>query len=119
MTRLEEAFIQCLKDGVYPSPSNINERYRADKARFNRLNGQKTKERLALMYEFGIPYMRGPRFYTMSHGGVEEPVTLKGEIPEYPYLTEDAGFTYAYPPTQGWRKPEILEEGTEWHLKLK
>src|SRR6266542_3927013 len=102
MTKFEQAFIQCLKDGVYPSPSNINER--RGQGRFNRLNGQCTTLRLALMYAFGVQYIRGNSLgheWDEKTKRYEPQSTTKGTVPEWPYLTEDDGYA------TGLRKPEI------------
>lgn len=111
MDRFEQAFIQCLRDGVYPGPSNINERYRKDGQRINKLNGEKTKQRLALMHAFGVPYQRGvvTRYYDSYDSR-----TYKKGIPEWPYLSFDDS-----KPEQGHRKSEILADGATWELKRK
>lgn len=120
MNKFEKAFIKCLEDGVYPSPSNINERKEPDGKRFNRLNGEQTKQRLALMYEFGIPYQRGPAYSRMDYGGTERICYDAGKIPEYPYLTEDDGFiTGTKKPQQGYRKHEIQDPDKPWELRRK
>jgi hypothetical protein len=120
MLKFETAFIQCLKDGVYPGPSNINERKKPDGRRFNRLNGQETKKRLELMYAFGIPYQRGNPIEfdeRMSYAPTRYNV---GEIPEYPYLTEDDGFVNGIKkPEVGYRKHEIQDPNESWNLKRK
>jgi len=112
MNKFEKAFIKCLEDGVYPGPSNINERKEPDGKRFNRLNGKETKQRLALMYAFGIPYQRGVR---SSYATL---IVDAGKIPEYPYLTEDDGFaTSIKKPEVGYRKHEFLLPDQQWELK--
>lgn len=115
MDRFEEAFIQCLKDGVYPGPSNINERYRADKKRFNRLNGEKTKQRLYLMHAFGVPYQRGPTYTYMTYGGSEMLGSDAGKIPEYPYLIMPSDEK----PEPEYRKHEIQDPNEPWKLRRK
>jgi hypothetical protein len=112
--RFEEAFIQCLKDGVYPGPANLNERYRADKKRFNRLNGEKTKQRLALMYEFGVPYQRGNKVYHYDNSHVI--YNSVGSVPEWPYLYFN---DKDEPPDPGYRKHEIQPEDQSWKLRRK
>lgn len=122
--RFEAAFIQCLKEGVYPGPANLNQRFRADHKRFNRLNGQYTKMRLALMYLFGVPYVRGHLLY------IAEPYDRPrgnnaGTIPEWPYFMasvfnhETKGWEYETPPVQGSRKHEIQDPDKPWELKHK
>src|SRR6266496_4869940 len=101
MTKFEQAFIQCLKDGVYPSPSNINER--RGQGRFNRLNGQCTTKRLELMYAFGVQYMRGNTVRDYNDGHVV--FSTKGIVPEWPYLT----FGGDNIPDVGYRKHEIQD----------
>ena len=118
--RFEEAFIQCLKEGVYPGPSNINERYRKDHLRINKLNGEKTKQRLALMYVFGVPYQRGPVYHYLDYGGTERIGYDASKIPEYPYLTIDDGYrTDLRKPELGYRKHEIQDPNEPWKLKRK
>lgn len=80
----EEAFIQCLKDGIHPGPAEINDRL--GRGRRRTLNGQETSLRQQLMYDFGIPYIRG--YY-------------KGEIPSRPFF-DDPKMPGFKPP--GWRK---------------
>lgn len=115
--KFEQAFIQCLKDGVYPGPANINERRNG--TRFNRLNGRLVTQRLALMYAFGVPYQRGPVYSRMDYGGVERLAYDAGKIPDYPYFTEGDGFiTGRRKPALGGRKHEFLMDDNEpWELK--
>lgn len=123
MSKFEDAFIQCLKDGVYPGPSNINER--KGKGRFNRLNGRETSERLSLMYAFGVPYMRGHVTYMMSYGGSEVAVSKNvGQIPltdrddlYKPIRWVDGKFDKVLEP--GYRKHEIQDPNQPWKLRLK
>ncbi|SRR6266403_3689557 len=114
MNKFERAFIKCLEDGVYPSPSNINERKEPGGRRFNRLNGKQSKQRVALMYEFGIPYQRGvgSRYTSLAVDA--------GEIPEYPYLTDDDfSISGIKKPEQGYRKHEFLHPDIPWKLGRK
>lgn len=117
----ERAFIQCLCEGIYPGPANINERFRADKRRVNKLNGQYAKMRLELMYLFGVPYQRGRIDYAMSYAGTEHMTYSTGEIPEWPYPVYILpGFTEAIDkPVQGSRKYEIIDPNTKWKLRRK
>jgi hypothetical protein len=120
MSKFEDAFIQCLKDGVYPGPANINER--KGKGRFNRLNGRETSERLSLMYAFGVPYMRGNKIPPYRWNGMEyEGLSSRGKIPGE---DEDDFFK----PTRwigntrivlepGYRKREIQDPDEPWKLK--
>jgi hypothetical protein len=68
MTKLKEAFEQCLRDKVYPGPTALNERM--GKGKCNRLNGRECSLRLDLMAIYGIPYQRS----TGAYG-------RKGEVP--------------------------------------
>lgn len=54
----EEAFKACIKDGVYPSPSNITERRAPNYRRRNKLSGDEAKQRIRLMAEYKVPYQR-------------------------------------------------------------
>lgn len=124
--RFEKAFIQCLKDGIYPGPSNINERFRADHKRINRLNGQYSRMRLELMYLFAVPYQRGSirEWIPASPGSyVQKPLYNLG-VPEWPYLNEfelvDGTMVDYQPPQMGSRKHEILKDTSQpWELKRK
>lgn len=121
--RFEKAFIQCLREGIYPGPSNINERFRADGLRINRLNGQYSKMRTALMYEFGVPYQRGVYTYDTTLDGYHYERRYQksaGDIPDYPYLTADVcGIDFPEKPVMGSRKHEIQDENKPWELRRK
>ena len=114
--RFEEAFVQCLKDGVYPGPSNINERYRKDKQRINKLNGEKSKQRLALMHAFGIEYQRGRVEYTVAldSDGYRYQTQYTIGIPKYPYIPFHPDDNE---PEPGFRKHEIQDPNQPWKLK--
>lgn len=115
----EQAFIQCLKDGVYPGPANINQRWRSDGKRVNKLNGQYTRERLALMYAFGVPYQRGRYIYDgISTYPQKRWEKTAGEVPDYPYLTHDWA-PDSNPPQMGRRKHEIQDPDKPWELRRK
>lgn len=81
--RIEAAFVQCLKDGVHPGPSAINERLGRGKGH-NKMNGRDSSLRLQLMWDFGICYIRGDR---------------KGGPPTQWYIDKTKEF--------GWRKNEV------------
>lgn len=70
--RFEQAFIRCLEDGIHPGPAAINDRM--GRGKINHLNGRECKQRLRLMYGFGIPYIRG-RF--------------RGQIPDIHNITNE------------------------------
>jgi hypothetical protein len=57
--RIEEAFIQCLKQNVHPGPTAINERLGRGKK--NKMNGRDSSLRVQLMWDFGVCYIRGDR----------------------------------------------------------
>lgn len=117
----ERAFIQCLCEGIYPGPANINERFRADKRRVNRLNGQYSKMRLELMYLFGVPYQRGNPIDWDERLSYAPTKYNAGTIPEWPHLyNEMLSFTCAPDkPVQGSRKYEIIDPDTKWELRRK
>lgn len=119
MNKFEKAFIKCLEDGVYPGPSNINERKEPDGKRYNRLNGEQTKQRRELMYAFGIPYQRGNNVPPYEWDGTNYAgISTKNQVPEYPYLTEDDGFkTGIKKPEVGYRKHEFLPANQPWKLR--
>lgn len=117
MSKFDDAFIQCLKDGVYPGPSNINER--KGKGRFNRLNGQDTSRRRELMYAFGVPFMRGNVHF--SAGGIL--YDNKGKIPgeddddSWKPARWEGNTRIILEP--GYRKHEIQDPNEPWKLRLK
>lgn len=111
----EEAFIQCLKDGVYPGPSNINERWRKDGKRLNRLNGQYSRQRRYLMYMFGVGYQRPVFIWTGGQKHV-------GDIPDWPFINYElfrGTLAYEPPPEVGTRKHEIQDPDKPWDLRRK
>lgn len=64
----EEAFLQCLDDGVHPGPTEINKRT-GKIGRLNTLSGNQSRLRLELMVKHRIPYLRDGAY------------GLKGEVP--------------------------------------
>ena len=90
MTKLEAAFIECLRAHEYPGPVALNRRMGRGEHN-NHLNGRDTYERRRLMRDFGVPMKRG------NYG------TPPGEIPNEEYLL--IGDPLAKEP--GWRKDEL------------
>lgn len=116
MTVFEDAFIQCLKDGVYPGPSNINER-KPNGRRFNRLNGKDTRRRIEMMYDFAVPYLRGVPIEWSKSGYV--PIKYNNgtvPVPRQDLYSMDR-FSGVY--EMGTRKHEIQDPNKPWELKSK
>lgn len=65
--RFEQAFIQCLTDGVHPGPVEITKRM--GRTPTNHLNGRETRLRQELMWAFDVSYKRG-----YEKGKVPQPV---------------------------------------------
>lgn len=120
MTVFEDAFIQCLKDGVYPGPSNINER-KPNGYRFNRLNGKDTRRRIEMMYDFAVPYLRGVPIEWSANGYA--PTKYNSNTVPVPwhdrYYMGANPVRYADHYEMGARKHEILHPDKPWELKSK
>lgn len=54
--RFTAAFVECLRLGVYPGPTILNELM--GHQRYNKINGRLSKQRLELMRTYNVPYQR-------------------------------------------------------------